>query len=67
MNYYSDPTASKAIGNIDREFSKQTKKAKRLCDLYKKGKLSAEALNNARKEFKGLYRYVLDNALEKTD
>ena len=67
MNYYSDPTASKAIGNIDREFSKQTKKAKRLCDLYKKGKLSAEALNNARKEFKGLYRYVLDNALEKTE
>ncbi len=64
MNYYSDPTANLALGNINREFSKHIKKAKRLCKLYKEGKLSAEALDAAHKQFNGLYRHVLDNVIK---
>lgn len=64
MNYYSDPTASKAIGNINREFLTQIKKAKKLYKLYSQGKLSQVDLERERKQFKGLYRYVLDNIFE---
>ena len=65
MGYYSDPTAAKALGNINREFSHLEKKAKRLCKLYREGKLSDKALENARLQFNGLYRYVLENAFDK--
>ena len=63
MHNYSDPTASMAIGNINREFTKQVKKAKQLSQLYREGKLSAADLEKARSQFKGIYRNVLDNAL----
>ena len=33
MGYYSDPTASQALGNINREFSRLERKAKRLRKL----------------------------------
>jgi hypothetical protein len=63
MGCYSDPTASQAIGNINREFSGFVKKARRLRSLYEEGKISAEALESARSQFKGLYRNVLDDVL----
>lgn len=65
MGYYSDPTASMALGSINREFSKYEKKAKRICALLNEGKLSDEALEKAEKEFQGIYRHVLINALKK--
>lgn len=37
MGYYSDPTAQMALGEINREFSKLEKKAKRLKALLKSG------------------------------
>lgn len=64
MGYYSDPTASAALGSINREFSRLEKKAKRLCALYREGKLSEEALERARTQFCGIYRHVLDIALK---
>lgn len=64
MGYYSDPTASMAIGNINKEFSKLEKKAKRLIELYDEGKISPEALEKAQLQFKGLYRHVLTHAIE---
>lgn len=64
MGYYSDPTASQALGNINREFSRLEKKAKHLRKLRDEGKISSKALENAQSQFKGLYRYVLTNALE---
>ena len=64
MNYYADPTASAALGNISREFSKQVKKAKNLRKLYEQGKLSAEALKKSHAQFKGIYRHVLENVLK---
>lgn len=60
MGYYSDPTAAMAVGNINREFSKYEKKAKRLRKLYKEGKLSEEALEKAYSEFTGIYSHILD-------
>ena len=67
MGYYSDPTAERALGNINREFLKQVKKAKRLRKLYEQGKLSPEALEKAHTQFKGLYKHVLDNVLEEQE
>jgi hypothetical protein len=63
MNYYNDPTASKAIGNINREFNRLEKKAKNLVRLYYQGKISSEALKKAQGEFKGLYSHILKNAI----
>ena len=60
MGYYSDPTASMAVGHVSKEFSKYEKKAKNLRKLYKEGKLSEEALEKAYSEFTGIYRHVLD-------
>lgn len=64
MGYYSDPTASQALGEINREFSRLEKKAKKLRKLLEEGKLSQEALEKAQSQFKGLYRHVLNNVLE---
>lgn len=64
MGYYSDPTANMAIGNINREFSKHIKKAKKLRKLYEEGKISPDALQKAQSQFRGLYRHVLQNVLE---
>lgn len=67
MGYYSDPTASMAIGEINREFSKFEKKAKKLCKLLKSGKISPEDIKRAQAQFTGIYRHVLTNALAEPD
>ena len=64
MGYYSDPTASKAIGNINREFSRFEKKAKHLHKLLKKGTISPEAFEKAKTQFTGIYKNVLNNVLK---
>ena len=64
MGYYSDPTANMALGNIGREFSRKEKEAKRLLKLYNEGKLNEADLKKAGSRFKGLYRFVLENAIE---
>lgn len=67
MGYYSDPTANMAIGNINREFSKHIKKAKKLRKAYEAGKISSDTLKKAQSQFRGLYRHVLDNVLEEEE
>ena len=69
MSYYSDPTANMAIGNVNREFSKLTKKAKKIRKDFEEGKISAEALEREQKKFRGIYRNILNNILneEKED
>jgi len=64
MGYYSDPTASKALGEINREFSRLEKKARRLRKRLEEGRLSANALEREQMQFKGIFRYVLSNVLE---
>lgn len=63
MNYYSDPTAAAAMGNINREYSALVKKAKSICKRYRAGKLTEAELNQARAQFKGLFKNVLDQVL----
>ena len=63
MGYYSDPTAARALGAINREFSAMEKKAKRLKKYYE-GKLSPDALERAQSQFTGIYRHVLTNVLK---
>ncbi len=64
MSYYSDPTAAKALGGINREFSRLEKKAKRLRKLWKEGKITDRDLENAQADFKGIYRHVLTHVLQ---
>ncbi len=63
MSYHSDPTASQALGGINREFSRLEKKAKRLREMRDKGRLSPEMLARERAHFTGIYRHVLDRIL----
>lgn len=65
MSYYYDPTAARALGNINREFSRQEKKAKVLCQQYLQGKLSPQNWDAAHAQFKGIYKHVLENTLKK--
>ncbi len=67
MGYYSDPTASRALGSINREFSRLEKKAKYLRRRLKEGTLSSQALERAREQYTGIYRHVLDRVLQQED
>ena len=59
MHHYSDPTASHALGGINREFSRLEKKAKNLCRLLDEGKITTEDFEKAQAQFTGIYRHVL--------
>ena len=63
MSYYSDPTAAKALGGINREFSRLEKKAKRLRKRFEAGEISTADLERAQAQFRGIYRHVLTNVL----
>ena len=61
MTHYSDPTANRALGPINRQFSKLEKKAKTLCRLLDEGAISSEDFEKAHSQFTGIFRHVLDN------
>ena len=61
MGYYSDPTASAAVGSVDREFARLEKKARRIRDRFEEGKLSLDELEVAAAQFRGIYSHVLMN------
>ncbi len=67
MSHYSDPTAARALGGINREFSRLEKKAKNLCRLLDEGKITAEAFEAAQTQFTGIYRHVLTFAKREWD
>lgn len=64
MSYYSDPTAAKALGGINREFSRLEKKAKKLRKRFEAGEISADDLERAQAQFTGIYRHVLNHVLK---
>ena len=66
MSYYSDPTANAAMGAVDKELNAKRKLAKQIARQYHEGWLSLRELEQARKEFRGLSRNFLRDALEKT-
>ena len=59
MTHYSDPTANRALGGINREFSRLEKKAKNLCRRLDEGKLTPAEFQAAHAQFTGIYRHVL--------
>lgn len=63
MSYYSNPTENAAIGAVDRELKAMKKRASRLRYLKRRGLLSAAEEAQARKEFVGIYRRLLRDAL----
>ena len=62
-NYYSNPTEAKAIGAVDRELQMMRARARRIKALKENGRLTAEELALARKQFIGIYRRLLMEAL----
>lgn len=64
MYHYSDPTASLALRDINREFTRLEKKARRLRQLYEDGKISSDDLARAQRHFTGIYRHVLRHVME---
>jgi len=64
MKNYSDPTANAAIGSVDKEFRAKQKLAVRLKALRLDGKLSDKTLNEARKEFTGIFARLYDGIFE---
>lgn len=63
MSYYSDPTANRALGPINREFSRLEKKAKAIRKQLQEGKITPADVERAQAQFTGIYRHVLTNVL----
>ena len=63
MSYYSDPTAARALGGINREFNRLEKKAKKLRKRWEAGEITLADLERAQSQFRGIYRHVLTNVL----
>ena len=66
-NHYSDPTANAAIGSADRELKELSREADRIHALAKAGRLTPEMKRGARLRFRGIYRYLLEDALTVLD
>lgn len=64
MSYYSDPTANAAIGTVDREIRRLRKRAEQIRRRRQKGLLTKQEEEDARREFVGIYKRFLMEALE---
>ena len=62
-NHYSDPTANAAMGAVDRELRMMRKRAARLRTLRLQGRLTPQEVALARRQFVGIYRRLLEEAL----
>lgn len=67
MSYYSDPTANAAIGAVDKELRLMRRKAARIRELHRQGRLTAQEELQARRQFVGIYRRLLEEALAPRD
>lgn len=63
MSYYSDPTAARALSGINREFSRLEKKAKKLREQLKEGRITQADVDRAQSQFTGIYKHVLNHVL----
>ena len=62
-DYFRNPTASAAIGSVDKELYAARKEGRRLRSLRDQGRLTRQELDAARRRFAGLPRRVLENQL----
>ena len=63
-NHRSDPTANAAIGAVDKELARMVKRAEKIRRLRRQGRFAPEDEAKARKEFVGIYRRLLNDALK---
>ena len=63
MSYYSNPTANAAIGTVDREIRMMRRRAEEIRRRRRKGLLTPQEEALARREFTGIYRRFLLEAL----
>ena len=63
VNYRNDPTANAAIGAIDRELRQKARQAERLREKKRRGELTPEEEREARRNFTGIFRHLLEEAL----
>ena len=59
MSNYSDPTANRAIGAVDKELSAKRKRAQKLKELWEKGIISDYELAQEAKQFSGVFAHLL--------
>lgn len=64
MNHFSNTTANAAIGSVDREIKIMRKRAEQIKRRRQNGLLTPRELAQARKQFVGIYRRFLREALE---
>ena len=65
--HYSDPTANRALGPINREFNRLEKQAKDLCRRRLTGQLSDAAWEKALRRFTGIYRQIPTFAMKEVE
>jgi len=63
MSHYSNPTANAAMGSVDKEIKEMRRRARQLRQLRLQGRLTREALEQANRQFVGIYRRFLLEAL----
>ena len=63
-NYRSDPTANRAIGAVDKELARMRRRAQEIRRLRRQGRFTPEDEARARRQFVGIYRSLLRQALE---
>ncbi len=64
MSYYSNPTENAAVGTVDRELKRLQKLARQIRRRNRQGLLTEQELAAARRQFVGIYRRFLVEALE---
>lgn len=64
MSHYSNPTENAAIGTVDREIRQMRKRAEQIKRRRKMGLLTPEEEALARRQFAGIYRRFLLEALK---
>lgn len=62
-NYRNDPTANAAIGAIDRELRQKVREAEAIREKRRRGELTPEEELEARRRFTGIFRHILEDAL----
>ena len=61
---HSDPTANAAIGAVDRQLRRMRREAEHIASLRRQGRFTPEMEAEARRRFIGIFRPILEKALQ---
>lgn len=64
MRHYSDPTASTALGAIEKELKARKAYVKKLNLLYRQGLLSEEYLKHISRQFTGIFAHLYEEIFQ---